>query len=99
MQNLTQYINKINTIRTLFNEKNIDLNSLSDSDISAIKSNLESDLSPENLFADGEISRQEAQQKELFFKNVLKELEEKTQKQNESLPPKDGSFPFFYSES
>lgn len=81
MQNLTQYINKINTIRTLFNEKNIDLNSLSDSDISAIKSNLESDLSPENLFADGEISRQEAQQKELFFKNVLKELEEKTQKQ------------------
>ncbi len=81
MQNLTQYINKINTIRTLFNEKNIDLNSLSDSDISAIKSNLESDLSPENLFADGEISRQQAQQKELFFKNVLKELEEKTQKQ------------------
>ncbi len=81
MQNLIQYINKINTIRTLFNKKNIDLNSLSDSDISAIKSNLESDLSPENLFADGEISRQEAQQKELFFKNVLKELEEKTQKQ------------------
>ena len=81
MQNLTQYISKINTIRTLFNEKNIDLNSLSDSDISAIKSNLESDLSPENLFADGEISRQQAQQKELFFKNVLKELEEKTQKQ------------------
>ncbi len=81
MQNLTQYISKINTIRTLFNKKNIDLNSLSDSDISAIKSNLESDLSPENLFADGEISRQEAQQKELFFKNVLKELEEKTQKQ------------------
>tara|TARA_Y100000588_G_scaffold63872_1_gene63508 strand:+ start:5247 stop:5507 length:261 start_codon:yes stop_codon:yes gene_type:complete len=81
MQNLTQYINKINTIRTLFNEKNIDLNSLSDSDISAIKSNLESDLSPENLFADGEISRQQAQQKELFFKNVLKDLEEKTQKQ------------------
>lgn len=81
MQNLTQYINKINTIRTLFNEKNIDLNSLSDSDILAIKSNLESDLSPENLFADGEISRQQAQQKELFFKNVLKELEEKTQKQ------------------
>ena len=81
MQNLTQYISKINTIRTLFNKKNIDLNSLSDSDISAIKSNLESDLSPENLFADGEISRQQAQQKELFFKNVLKELEEKTQKQ------------------
>lgn len=81
MQNLTQYITKINIIRTLFNEKNIDLNSLSDSDISAIKSNLESDLSPENLFADGEISRQQAQQKELFFKNVLKELEEKTQKQ------------------
>ena len=81
MQNLIQYISKINTIRTLFNEKNIDLNSLSDSDISAIKSNLESDLSPENLFADGEISRQQAQQKELFFKNVLKELEEKTQKQ------------------
>lgn len=81
MQNLIQYISKINTIRTLFNEKNIDLNSLSDSDISAIKSNLESDLSPENLFADGEISRQQAQQKELFFKNVLKELEEKTQKE------------------
>ena len=81
MQNLTQYINKINTIRTLFNEKKIDLNSLSKSDISAITSNLESDLSPENLFADGEISRQQAQQKELFFKNVLKELEEKTQKQ------------------
>lgn len=81
MQNLIQYISKINTIRTLFNEKNIDLNSLSDADISAIKSNLESDLSPENLFADGEISRQQAQQKELFFKNVLKELEEKTQKQ------------------
>lgn len=81
MQNLTQYISKINTIRTLFNKKNIDLNSLSDADISAIKSNLESDLSPENLFADGEISRQQAQQKELFFKNVLKELEEKTQKQ------------------
>lgn len=81
MQNLTQYISKINTIRTLFNEKNIDLNSLSKSDISDITSNLESDLSPENLFADGEISRQQAQQKELFFKNVLKELEEKTQKQ------------------
>tara|TARA_B100000073_G_scaffold347970_1_gene364289 strand:+ start:334 stop:594 length:261 start_codon:yes stop_codon:yes gene_type:complete len=81
MQNLIQYINKINTIRTLFNEKKIDLNSLSKSDISAITSNLESDLSPENLFADGEISRQQAQQKELFFKNVLKELEEKTQKQ------------------
>ncbi len=80
MQNLTQYINKINTIRTLFNEKKIDLNSLSKSDISDITSNLESDLSPENLFADGEISRQQAQQKELFFKNVLKELEEKTQK-------------------
>lgn len=80
MQNLTQYISKINTIRTLFNEKKIDLNSLSKSDISDITSNLESDLSPENLFADGEISRQQAQQKELFFKNVLKELEEKTQK-------------------
>lgn len=75
MQNLSQYIERINIFRELFKEEPIDINSLSTSDISSIKSKLESDLSPENLFCDGEISGQEARNKEMFLYSVHKELE------------------------
>jgi hypothetical protein len=73
--NLIKFIAKENEKRKMFKEKlaTIPVN-LHDSNW-IIKS-LESNLSPENLFCDGEISRSQAQAKKRYFLAVHLELEE-----------------------
>lgn len=76
MKALAIYIDNINRFRKIFNEPLIstDPNKLSAQDIALLKIRIESDLSPENLHCDGEISHADAMKKKNFLKAAEKEL-------------------------
>lgn len=78
--NLINYIVDMNRIDQAVGNPLIPglLTNLEDKHINKIKERLESDLSPENLHCDGEISYEEAMDKKDFYMAVHKELEEIT---------------------
>ena len=75
MKNLTHYIDNRNTWNSFFpNSKTITV-PLDQKTVDDLARSLDSDLSPENLHCDGEISQREAQRKYNYYGKVIKELE------------------------
>ena len=75
MSNLTQlnaYLKNKNEWRKLMNKPALSLDSAADR--AQLASMLDSDLSPENLHCDGEISRHEADRRSVFFTASAKAL-------------------------
>ena len=74
MKNLQAYIDQKNAWNTIFGQAPMTF-PLSQTDADKIASTLDSDLSPENLHCDGEISATQAQRKYNYYGRVIKELE------------------------
>jgi len=74
MKNLQAYIDQKNTWNTIFGQAPMTF-PLSQTDADKIASTLDSDLSPENLHCDGEISQTQAQNKYNYYGRVIKELD------------------------
>ena len=76
MKNLTHYIDNQNIWNGFTSgiAKSITF-PLSQSNVNGLAQSLDSDLSPENLHCDGEISQAEAQRKYNYYGRVIKELE------------------------
>ena len=73
MQNLTAYIDNINTWGAFFKQPAINF-PLTQTDCNELARRLDCDLSPENLHCDGEISPAEARKKYKFYSKVYEEL-------------------------
>ena len=74
MKNLQAYIDQKNSWTRFFNAPAITF-PLTQAEVNSIAGGLDSDLSPENLHCDGEISRAEAQRKYNYYGRVIRELE------------------------
>ena len=74
MQNLTHYIDQKNTWRAIFNTAPVTF-PLSQTHVNDLVNSLDSELSPENLHCDGEISAAEANRKYKYLARVVQELE------------------------
>ena len=75
MKNLNTYIDQMNTWNGFFGTAPV-LFPLTQADVDAIAQRLDSELSPENLHCDGEISASAAQKKYNYYGKVIKELED-----------------------
>jgi len=73
MKNLKKYIDNTNGWNAIFGGPAVTF-PLSQKDVDSIGQSLDSELSPENLHCDGEISYKEAIKKGNYFMNVLDEL-------------------------
>ena len=73
MNTLTQYVNDMNQWNSIFGMRALDLND--DMDRVQIAQKIDSELSPENLHCDGEISATQAQNKYNYYGRVIKELD------------------------
>ena len=74
MKNLQAYIDQKNAWTRFFNAPAITF-PLTQAEVNSIAGGLDSDLSPENLHCDGEISQAEAQRKYRFYATVYRELD------------------------
>jgi len=74
MKNLQNYIDQKNAWSKFFNSPAITF-PLTQSTVDDLARSLDSDLSPENLHCDGEISRAAAQAKYNYYGRVIKELD------------------------
>ena len=74
MKNLQAYIEQKNTWRAIFNTAPVKF-PLSQLHVNDLVNSLDSELSPENLSCDGEISRAEANRKYKYLSRVARELE------------------------
>ena len=75
MKNLTHYIDNRNSWNSFFpNSKTITF-PLDQTTVDDLARSLDSDLSPENLHCDGEISQTQAQNKYNYYGKVIKELD------------------------
>jgi hypothetical protein len=74
MKNLQAYIDQKNTWRGFFNTAPINF-PLSQTHVNDLTNSLDSDLSPENLHCDGEITARQAQAKYKMYSRVVAELE------------------------
>ena len=74
MKNLQAYIDQKNSWTRFFNAPAITF-PLTQAEVNSIAGVLDSDLSPENLHCDGEISQAEAQRKYNYYGRVIRELE------------------------
>ena len=75
MQNLTKYIDNRNDWNAIFGTPAMTF-PLTQKDVDDVARSLDSNLSPENLHCDGEISVAEADRKYRFYAKVYKELEQ-----------------------
>jgi hypothetical protein len=75
MKNLQEYINQQNFWRGYAKLPLFDINNLSASDVTKLASLASSNLSPENLHCDGEITITQARAKYAFYRKVIRELE------------------------
>ena len=75
MRNLTKYIDNRNDWNAIFGTPAVTF-PLSQKDVDDIARSLDSNLSPENLHCDGEISVAEADRKYRFYAKVYEELEQ-----------------------
>ena len=73
MNTLTKYIDDMNRWNAIFGISAVDM-PLSQADAEALSNKLASELSPENLHCDGEISYSAAQKKYRYFNTVVKQL-------------------------
>ena len=73
MQALNDYVAQKNSWGKLFGSKPLDLNDAQDR--KRIAQSIDSELSPENLTCDGELSRAQVQQKYTRLTRVAKELQ------------------------
>ncbi len=71
-QELDQYIKQINNWRLMFLQKPLDISNHEDRQ--TILREIESDLEPENLYCDGEISQKEARAKRIWLEACLDQL-------------------------
>jgi hypothetical protein len=74
MKNLNTYIVQQNFWRGYANLPLFDIKNLSASDVTELASSLSSNLSPENLHCDGEITITQARAKYNFYMKVVLEL-------------------------
>ena len=72
MNNLIQYLELKNQNRKIFKERALNLENLQDREF--IAESLSCDLSPENLYCDGELSPKSARKKYVFLTKVANEL-------------------------
>lgn len=75
MQNLKHYIDNRNSWNSFFPGSTAITFPLTQAEVNSIAGSLDSDLSPENLHCDGEISRTQAQNKYNYYGKVIKELD------------------------
>jgi len=75
MKNLQHYIDNRNQWNSFFPGNKTITFPLTQKNVDGLARSLDSDLSPENLHCDGEISRTEAQRKYNYYGRVIKELE------------------------
>jgi hypothetical protein len=76
MKNLQDYIDNRNSWNSFFPNSTTITFPLSQKNVDDLAGSLDSDLSPENLHCDGEISQAEAQRKYNYYGKVIKELED-----------------------
>jgi len=74
MKHLQDYIDQKNTWGKFFNSPAINF-PLTQAEVDDLASSLDSDLSPENLHCDGEITAAQAQKKYNYYGRVIKDLE------------------------
>ena len=85
MKNLNAYIDQMNTWNGFFGTAPV-LFPLAQADVDAIAQRLDSELSPENLHCDGEISATQAQNKYNYYGRVIKELDRYCASQGLTMP-------------
>jgi len=85
MKNLQTYIDQKNAWNVIFGQSPMTF-PLSQTDTDKIASTLDSDLSPENLHCDGEISQRQAQAKYNFYGRVIRELDRYCVNNNLTVP-------------
>ena len=85
MNTLTKYIDDMNRWNAIFGMAAITM-PLSQKDADALSDKLSSELSPENLHCDGEISARQAQAKYNNYMRVLKDLRAYADKNAMTLP-------------
>jgi hypothetical protein len=81
MQTLREFISDNNRWVAIFGKPEITF-PLTQADVTDILRTLDSNLSPENLHCDGEISHSQAMQKYRFYKAVAQELKQYCAKHN-----------------
>ena len=75
MSHLKEYVEGLNRMSAIFGDgDNIDLDNLSDINAQVIFSNIEGDLSPENLTCDGELPAAQVRRKSKMLKGCIMEL-------------------------
>ena len=74
MKNLQNYIDQKNAWGKFFNSPAVTF-PLTQANVDDLARSLDSDLSPENLHCDGEISQTQAQNKYNYYGRVIKELD------------------------
>jgi hypothetical protein len=85
MKNLQTYIDNRNTWNGFFGTAPMTL-PLSQNDVDSLARSLDSDLSPENLHCDGEISQRQAQAKYNFYGRVIRDLDRYCVNNNLTVP-------------
>ena len=86
MKNLKAYIDQKNAWNSFFpNTKQITF-PLTQAEVDDLARSLDSDLSPENLHCDGEISQTQAQNKYNYYGLVIKELDRYCVNQSLTVP-------------
>ena len=85
MKNLQAYIDQKNAWTRFFNAPAITF-PLTQAEVNSIAGGLDSDLSPENLHCDGEISATQAQNKYNYYGRVIKELDRYCAGQSLTMP-------------
>ena len=75
MKSLQNYIDVRNSWNSFFPGSTVVNFPLTQAQVDDLARSLDSDLSPENLHCDGEISQAEAQRKYNYYGKVIKELE------------------------
>ena len=75
MKNLQDYIDNRNSWNSFFPNSTVLSFPLTQKNVDDLARSLDSDLSPENLHCDGEISHAEAERKYQFYGKVIKDLE------------------------
>ena len=74
MSHLKEYVEGLNRMSAIFGGEQIDLDNLDDVVAQRIFSNIEGDLSPENLTCDGELSVAQVQKKNTMLKGAIMDL-------------------------
>jgi len=73
---LKKYIQQQNLMADIFGSPKIDAENITESDLKTLRERVETDLSPENLSCDGELSGSKIQKKEAFLTTVQSELQD-----------------------